>query len=237
MNKGKLYLIPSQLATDALQLTLTPQVKEVIDVLDFYLAENIRSARRFLSAAKTAKKIEELNFEELNKNTSALELDKLLEPLHKGIDMGVISEAGCPGIADPGALAVAYCHRHNFQVIPLVGPSSILLALMASGVNGQSFTFHGYLPIDKSTRLKKLKTLESDSEKFQRTQIFMETPYRNLQILETIIECCKSNTFLCIAANINSSEEFIKTQTIAQWRKNKPDIHKKPAIFLISRQR
>jgi 16S rRNA (cytidine1402-2'-O)-methyltransferase len=181
---------------------------------------------------KLGKVIEQLTFFELNKDTSIEQVRKYFSEVPRGTDIGVISEAGCPGVADPGSLAVKVAHQYNIKVVPLVGPSSILLALMASGFSGQSFVFHGYLPIDKQERIKKIKALENESRK-QQTQIFMETPFRNNSFLEDLLANCQPSTNLCIAANITATDEMIQTKTIAEWAKKKPDLHKIPTMFLI----
>ena len=230
--KGKLYLIPTVLAPGTAAQVLSPQIREVIARTDHFFAENLRTARRFVSELKTGKRIEELDFYEMDKDTPESETAPQLEILLRGHDAGVLSEAGCPGIADPGSVAVRWAHRHGVAVVPLVGPSSILLALMASGMNGQSFTFHGYLPIDKDSRIKELKRLEKEAQKHQ-TQIFMETPYRNNALLADILQNCQPQTLLCIATQITAPDEMIATRTVQQWRGSKPDLHKKPTIFLL----
>lgn len=227
----KLFLIPTVLAPETQNQVLSPQIKEVIGELNTFFIEDVRTARRFISSLKINKVIDEISFIELNKDTPPEQTLQNLKSLQT--DAGIISEAGCPGIADPGSVAVRIAHQLGFQVVPLVGPSSILMALMASGMNGQSFVFHGYLPIDKSLRVRKLKQLEQDSKRKNQSQIFMETPYRNNQILEDILQNLDGNTLLCIASNITASDELIKTLTITQWKKQKPDLHKKPTIFII----
>ena len=230
-----LFLIPTTLATDTSNAVLSPQIIEVITKTDFYLVENIRTARRFISELKTGKVIDDITFMILDKDTRAEQIkDFILAAEKDGKDIGILSEAGCPGIADPGAVAVKLAHQLNIKVVPLVGPSSILLGIMASGFSGQSFTFHGYLPIDKTLRSKQLLQLEKDALQKQQTQIFMETPFRNNQFLEDILTICLPNTMLCIASNVTAADEFIKTKSIAEWRKNKPDLHKKPTMFLLS---
>jgi 16S rRNA (cytidine1402-2'-O)-methyltransferase len=227
-----LYLIPTILAPDTSDSVLSPQIKEVISETDYFFVENLRTARRFISELKLGKVIENLHFFEVDKDTSS---EKILDyfkeiPVEKSI--GVISEAGCPGVADPGAVAVKIAHQLGIKVVPLVGPSSILLGLMASGFSGQSFVFHGYLPIDKKDKIQKIKQLEVNSMKSQ-TQIFMETPFRNNQLLEDLLNVCQPNTNLCIASNVTSKEEFIQTKKISDWKKQKPDLHKIPTMFLI----
>lgn len=226
-----IFLIPTVLAPDTQESVLSPQIKEVIEQLNTFFVEDIRSARRFISSLKIGKVIDEITFFELNKDTPREQTLKQLKALK--IDAGIISEAGCPGVADPGAVAVGIAHQLNFKVVPLVGPSSILMALMGSGFNGQSFVFHGYLPIDKPQKIKALKVLEQEAKKKIQTQIFMETPYRNNQMFEDILQNLSSETLLCVAANITAEDEMIKTMPVREWKKNKPDLHKKPTIFLI----
>ncbi len=236
MNKqeqGILYLIPTPLVSGTLDKSMTAYSRELISRLDYFVVENVRTARRFISSLKTGKVIEELHFEVLDKNTRHKEIQALLHPLYQGHDTGLMSEAGSPGIADPGALLVEAAHKKNFRVVPLAGPSSIFMALMASGFNGQSFVFHGYLPIEKSRRIAAIRYMEKDALKRNRTQIFMETPYRNDQLLNDLIRVCEPHTRLCVACNITSEDEFIQTKSMAEWGKNKPGLHKKPAIFIL----
>jgi 16S rRNA (cytidine1402-2'-O)-methyltransferase len=227
----KLFLIPTILAQDTQNQVLSPQIKEVVGQINTFFVEEIRTARRFISSLKINKIIDEITFIELNKDTPHEQTLKTLKSLKT--DAGIISEAGCPGIADPGAVAVGIAHHLGIQVVPLVGPSSILMALMASGLNGQSFVFHGYLPIERPFRIKQIKQLEQDSKRKSQSQIFMETPYRNNQLLEDILQNLENSTLLCIASNITASDELIKTLPIGQWKKQKPDLHKKPTIFII----
>jgi 16S rRNA (cytidine1402-2'-O)-methyltransferase len=233
MNKPaiKLFMIPTVLADGTEGEVLSPRIIEVIRELDIFFVENVRTARRFISSLKLGKVIDELTFIELHKDTPEAMTFEALKGLDK--NAGVISEAGCPGIADPGAVAVNIAHQLGIQVVPLVGPSSILLAIMGSGLSGQSFAFHGYLPIDKAMRKKAIQALERESRQRQQTQIFMETPFRNNQLLETLLETCLADTMLSIAADITGPEEFMKTKTIRNWKVNKPDLHKRPTIFLI----
>ena len=227
-----LYLIPCNLAENTVDVVLSPQVNEVIKNTKYYFAENIRSARRFISSLKLGIEIDQLIFYEVSKNTPYEEITVFFKEVGTN-DIGVISEAGCPGIADPGSLAVSYAHKNDIKVVPLVGPSSILLALMASGFNGQQFVFHGYLPIEKASKIKMMKQLENDAKNKNQTQIFMETPYRNDQLFDDLMQNCNPNTLLCIAANITSSSEFIKTMLVKDWKSNKPNLNKIPTIFLI----
>ncbi|MCE7059065.1 SAM-dependent methyltransferase [Dyadobacter sp. CY343] len=224
-------MIPTVLAEGTQDSVLSPQILRVIGELDVFFVENTRTARRFISSLKLGKVIDNLTFIELTKDTPESETAGALRNLRT--NAGIISEAGCPGVADPGAVAVHIAHQLGFHVVPLVGPSSILLALMASGMSGQSFAFHGYLPIDKILRKKMIQTLEREGRQRQQTQIFMETPFRNNQLLEAILEACMPDTFLCIAAEVTGPEEFIKTMPVKNWKSNKPDLHKRPTIFLI----
>ncbi len=233
MPKGKVYLIPTSIALATESETILPGTKDRIKTLDYFLVENARSARRFISSLKLGLVIEKLRFEVLDKNTNQQQVERYLEVVKQGKDVGIMSEAGCPGIADPGSLAVNIAHRLSLQVIPLVGPSSILLALMGSGFNGQCFKFHGYLSIKSSERILQLKTLEKESQRLDQSQIFIETPYRNDKLLEDIINNCAANVKLCIAKNLTSEEEFIKSSTIARWKGNLPSLHKVPCVFIL----
>jgi 16S rRNA (cytidine1402-2'-O)-methyltransferase len=233
MKKGILYLIPSVLAEDTADKVITPQVKDVLRHTKHFAVENLRTARRYISSLRLGITIEELQMEILDKKTKAHQLSSILKPLLEGHDMGIISEAGCPGIADPGALAVDYAHQQKIQVVPLTGPSSMFLALMGSGFNGQSFAFHGYLPIDKKARAEAIRNLESEAGKLRRTQIFMETPFRNNQMFEDLKAHLSPATKLCIAKNITGKDELIQTRPISDWKKQKLDLHKIPTVFLI----
>ena len=233
MKKGKLYLIPVIIAEDTADDIILPQVTEIIKNTNHFLVENIRTARRFISALKTGKVIEAIHFEVLDKKTEETKIKSFLNPILSGNDLGIMSEAGCPGIADPGSIAVLLAHQLGIQVIPLVGPSSIFLALMASGFNGQKFKFHGYLPIDKGERVKAIKQLEKESQQHNQTQIFMDTPYRNNQLLEDLLKNCSKSTLLCIAKDITGIGEFIKTRSIAEWKNTTPELHKIPVIFIL----
>ena len=231
--KGKLYLIPTPLAENTLDKFITNEMKTIIKELDYYLVENARTARRFISSLSLGITIEDLHFELLNKDTSHHQVEPICSPLLSGRNIGLMSEAGCPGIADPGNLAVQFAHNHSVMVTPLVGPSSIFMALMASGFNGQSFVFHGYLPIEKDKRLKRISDLEKEAYQKNQTQIFMETPYRNDQLLRDIMKKCKPDTRLCVARDISGNQEMIVTRTIKDWRKDPIKLHKIPAVFLL----
>ncbi|TLV01197.1 SAM-dependent methyltransferase [Dyadobacter luticola] len=226
-----IYMIPTILAEDTQERVIGPQIREAISRLDVFFVENVRTARRFISSLKLGKVIDNLTFIELTKDTPESITWEALKNLRQ--DAGIISEAGCPGVADPGAAAVQIAHQLGLKVVPLVGPSSILLALMASGTSGQSFAFHGYLPIDKALRKKAIQTLERDARQKQQTQIFMETPFRNNQLLEAVLETCMPDTLVCIACNVTAADEMIKTRTVKSWKANLPDLHKKPTIFII----
>lgn len=231
--KGILYLIPNVLVLETGQDIMAPVVKNVIAATSHYLVEDFRTARRYISSLKLGVNLEEVHLEKLDKKTPELQLKKLLAPLLKGHDVGILSEAGCPGIADPGANAVALAHKLGIKVVPLPGPSSMFMALMGSGLNGQSFTFNGYLPIDRKDRVQAIKELEAKSIAENTTQMFMETPFRNNRMLEDLLANLSSNTLLCIASNITGTDELIQTKKIADWRKKHPDLHKIPAVFLI----
>ena len=228
-----LYLLPVTLGDTSIEKVIPAYNREIISSIRHFIVEDVRSARRFLKKVDNDIEIEELSFYPLNKHTSPEEVADYLQPLLQGHAMGVISEAGCPAIADPGADVVAIAQRKNLKVIPLVGPSSIILSVMGSGFNGQSFAFHGYLPIEQAERTKRIKELEQRVYAECQTQLFIETPYRNQRMLEDILKICKPQTKLCIAANITCEGEFIKTKSIAEWRKHLPDLSKKPCIFLI----
>lgn len=232
---AKLYLIPNLLGDTPWPLVLPAAVPEVMARLRFFFVEDVRTARRYLKKVHPAIDIDALHFSVLSKETEEREAAGFLEFLLAGNDAGVISEAGCPGVADPGALIVRLAHRAGIGVVPLVGPSSILLALMASGFNGQQFTFHGYLPVKPQERIRKLQQLERTAATVGETQIFMETPYRNNAFLADLLRNCQPSTLLCIAANLTTPQEMARTMTIAQWRKNPPGLAKQPAIFLFGR--
>jgi 16S rRNA (cytidine1402-2'-O)-methyltransferase len=232
---GTLYLIPTILADETADQVISPQVKDTVRRLTYFIVENLRTARRFVKSICPELVIEQLNFVQVDKDATPAQVQASLKPLlEQGMDAGIISEAGCPGIADPGAEVAKYAHQKGIRVVPFAGPSAILLSLMASGFNGQRFAFHGYLPIEKGPRLQALRNLEKEMLQRDQTQIFMETPYRNNKLLEDLIQNLSGGTRLCIAANITSpAHEFIQTKTIADWKDKLPDIHKQPAVFLI----
>ncbi|AMR30441.1 SAM-dependent methyltransferase [Mucilaginibacter sp. PAMC 26640] len=233
MQPGTLFLIPVPLADEAAAKSFTPYLVDTINVVKEYIVENEKTARRFLKLAGLISPQSELLIHDYGKHNRENGLKEFFTGLLAGRDVGLMSEAGCPGIADPGAEIVAEAHRKGIKVVPLVGPSSILLALMASGFNGQSFTFHGYIPIDKVERAKKIKEMESLAENNKQTQLFIETPFRNDSMLDNVLKAAKPQTKLCIACDITAPTEFIKTMTIAEWKKQVPDLRKRPAIFLI----
>jgi 16S rRNA (cytidine1402-2'-O)-methyltransferase len=234
--KGILYMIPCPISEQTEVYDVVPEAnRRVIDSLDYFIVENVRSARRFLSKAHIARKIDELEFVELNEHTVAGQaIEAMVKPLLAGRSAGVISEAGVPGVADPGALVVEACHRKGIRVVPLVGPSSILLAMMASGLNGQSFAFNGYLPVKPPERSKAIKALERRAHVERQSQIFIEAPYRNVKLMEQMLQVCAVETKLTVACDITSPDEFIVTRSVAEWRKQPlPDIAKRPTIFII----
>lgn len=231
--KTALYLIPVTLGDTTIESVLPSYNKEVILSIRHFIVEDVRSARRFLKKVDREIDIDVLTFYPLNKHTSPEDISGYLKPLIGGESMGVISEAGCPAIADPGADVVAIAQSKNLQVVPLVGPSSIILSVMGSGFNGQSFAFHGYLPIEPGERAKRLKTLEQRVYAEQQTQLFIETPYRNNKMVEDILNNCRPQTKLCIAADITCEGEFIKTRTVKEWKGKVPDLSKIPCIFLL----
>jgi len=232
MNYGKIYLIPCPLGENSVEV-IPAYVKAIINSLDEFVVEDEKSARRYLKKMEISRPLQEINLQTLNEHTPKEEVSALLKPVLEGKNLGILSEAGCPAIADPGSDLVKAAHEKNIKVIPLVGPSSILLALMASGFNGQSFCFNGYLPKEKHERIKKLRELETLIYKKDQTQLFIETPYRNRNLFDDIVSSCSASTLLCIACNISLPDEFIRTRTIAEWKRNIPEINKRPAIFLL----
>jgi 16S rRNA (cytidine1402-2'-O)-methyltransferase len=228
-----LFLIPNLLGDIPWYRVLPADLPEIISGIRYFIAEDIRNARRFLKKINPETNIDALHFSELNKFTSEEQKAGYLDPLKSGENIGLLSEAGCPGVADPGADIVRIAHRHHLEVIPLTGPSSILLGLMASGLNGQHFVFHGYLPVKQSERIKKIQQLEKQAISLKQTQIFIETPYRNNQMLQDILHTCQPSTLLCIAADLTTESEFIRTFPVSAWKKQIPDIDKRPAVFLL----
>lgn len=228
-----LYLIPNLLGDTPVEQVLPPYNREIILGIRHFIVEDVRTARRFLKLVDRSIDIDQLTFYTLNKHTNPEEVSSMLKPLEEGSPMGVISEAGCPAVADPGADVVAIAQRKGLQVIPLVGPSSIILAVMGSGFNGQSFAFNGYLPIEPEDRIKTLKKLEQRAYTENQTQLFIETPYRNAKMMADILKACRPQTHLCIAAGLTTKEEYIKTRTIKDWNSKLPQVDKIPCIFLI----
>ena len=228
-----LYLIPNLLGDTPVEQVLPPYNREIILCIRHFIVEDVRTARRFLKLVDHSIDIDQLTFYTLNKHTKPEEVASMLGPLEEGSPMGVISEAGCPAVADPGADVVAIAQRKGLQVIPLVGPSSIILAVMGSGFNGQSFAFNGYLPIEPDDRIKTLKKLEQRAYTENQTQLFIETPYRNAKMMADILKACRPQTHFCIAAGLTTKDEYIRTRTVKEWGGKLPQIDKIPCIFLI----
>ncbi len=229
--QATIYLIPIPIANEALH-TLSPQIANTVPGIKHFFVEDLRTARRFLKLADKTIVIDELQFSEIDKH-SGPDLNTFRNWIKQGHTIGIMSEAGCPGIADPGAELVAIAHQLNANVIPLTGPNSLILALMASGLNGQSFCFSGYLPVKEPARGQRIKQLENNSKKENQTQLFIETPYRNNNMLDDLLKHCNDSTRICIAQNITGANEYIKTRTAAQWKANKPQLEKAPAVFLL----
>ena len=233
--KGKLYLLPTPIGDNDVFESIPLYNKTIIDTIRLFVVEEIRTARRFLRKINHNFPVDDCQFYVLNEHTSQnMDLNPVLQPVMDGENMGLLSEAGLPCIADPGNELVALAQQKDIAVVPLVGPSSITLTLMASGLCGQNFAFHGYLPTDKTALCHKIRKLEQHSSSQQQTQLFIETPYRNNSLFEMLLKECKPNTYLCVACNISQKDEYIKTKTIAQWRKNPPPaLHKKPSVFAV----
>jgi len=231
---GKLYLIPTLLGNQEPDSVIPAKTLEITKKLRYFIVEELRTARRYLRLIDKNFPIDECSFSVLNEHTTDSEFENFLYPIEKGFDIGLMSEAGLPCIADPGSKIVLLAHKKRYSVVPLAGSSSIILALIASGLNGQNFAFHGYLPTDKVKLSDKIHKIEQISSSQQQTQLFIEAPYRNNQLFETLLKECKSDTYLCIACNISQKDEYIKTKTVAQWRKNPPpSLHKKPCVFAL----
>ena len=231
--KGKLYLIPSTLGEIPPLEVLPISIKRAIEEINIYIVENEKTARHFIKKISPRKSQPSLTLFALNKFTEASEIPSFLNPCLEGNDVGILSEAGCPGIADPGAAAVRIAHERHIQVVPLVGPSSIILSLMASGMNGQNFAFNGYLAIDGAERKKQIKKLERKSKEENQSQIFIETPYRNNKLLEELVRTVSGTTRICVACDITLNTEYIRTKTASEWKGEQVDLHKRPAIFII----
>ncbi len=231
---GKLYLIPNTLGGENASSVLPSGVINIMNQLSHFIVENERTARRFLISCGYDRPIDDIRFYLLNKHTDPSDIPEFLDPCRAEIDMGIISEAGAPGVADPGAEVVNIAHKNNIEVVPLTGPSSVLLALMASGLNGQQFSFHGYLPVKPHERKNQIKKLEAETRNTGFCQIFIETPYRNKTLFKALIETCRDDTRLCIACDLTMKTEFIKTLSIAAWKKERVDLHKRPCIFLLN---
>ena len=232
---GKLYLLPTTLGdNDPLQV-LPVSVKNLVEQIDHYIVENEKTARRSIKNLVPEKSQPSLKLSLLNKYTEASEYTAFLEPCKKGINVGLLSEAGCPGIADPGAEIVKIAHREGIRVVPMVGPSSILLSMMASGMNGQSFAFNGYLPIEKGERKNEIKSLERLSQEKKQAQVFIETPYRNNKMLEDLIQYLHPSTRVCVACDLTLESEYVVTRPISEWSRTKVDLHKRPAIFILQK--
>lgn len=234
-SKGSLYLIPTRLGDNPPLEVLPISIKKIIETVDYYIVENEKTARRFIKRISPSKSQPKLIIKVLNKYTTETERNTYLDACLEGKSIGLLSEAGCPAIADPGSDIVSLAHNMSIKVIPLVGPSSIILALMASGMNGQSFTFNGYLPIDKSERKSKLKMLERLSAEHNQAQIFIETPYRNMKMLEDLAAVLHPSTRVCVACDLTLPTEFIRTLPAKDWKQNKEDLHKRPAIFIVQK--
>jgi 16S rRNA (cytidine1402-2'-O)-methyltransferase len=230
---AKLYLIPTTLGESATDHVIPTDVSSLVLKLNYFIVENIRTARRYLRKLDPQCNIDDLIFFELNQHTDSHIIQTYLDPIAKGFDVGIISEAGCPGVADPGAEVVKHAHLKNIDVVPLVGPSSILLSLMASGLNGQNFAFVGYIPVKTDERSKAIKELERKSGIENQTQIFIEAPYRNTPLIQDLLKTLGENTRLCIACDLTLETEFVKTKTVGQWRKSVPELNKRPTIFLL----
>jgi len=230
---AKVYLIPTTLGDSPIDQVLPTYVIDIINSTNHYIVENVKTVRRFLIKAGIKTKIDDLTFYELNKHSSPENYASYLNPIKENQNVGIISEAGTPGVADPGSEIVAIAHQKNIPVVPLVGPSSILLSVMASGLNGQSFAFVGYLPIQKQERIKRIKDLERRSQVENQTQLFIETPYRNNHLFEDLLSSCAAETKIGIAADITLETEYIKTKSVKEWKKDIPNLHKRPSIFLI----
>lgn len=230
---GTLYLIPTALGGEDARMILPQSTLRVLSMLTHFIVENAKSARHFLKAAGYPHALQGIRMQTLDEHTREAALAELIEPLVTGQDCGLLSEAGCPAVADPGAMLIRGAHERSIRVVPLVGPSAILLALMASGLNGQRFAFHGYLPVEREERRKKLRELESESQRVDRTQIFIETPYRNENAFRAILDACRDDTLVCLATDLTLESESVRTQSVEAWRKVPPDLNRRPTVFLL----
>jgi 16S rRNA (cytidine1402-2'-O)-methyltransferase len=235
MPQGKLFLIPNTLGESDVRTVLPATIAEVLDSIGEFIVEDERTARRFLKKAGYTGSLDTVILHLLNEHTDQKTTASFLDGINDGKNIGIISDAGCPAVADPGAIIVKMAHEKNIDVVPITGPSSIIMALMASGMNGQNFAFNGYLPKEKSERTKKIKELEQLAVAKKQTQLFIETPYRNIQLFEELITQCAPSTRLCIACDITLASEYIRTKNIADWKKEKPDINKRPAVFVLGK--
>ncbi|HYF67901.1 MAG TPA: SAM-dependent methyltransferase [Ohtaekwangia sp.] len=232
MSKGRLFLIPNTIADNTQAMVIPLHIRQALPNIRHFFVEDLRTARRYLSSLKIYDSIEPLQFEILDKKSKKESLTPFFKLLDEGQNVGIISESGCPGVADPGALAIQYAHEREIEVVPLVGPSSLLLALMASGLNGQRFAFHGYLPIDQPELVRTIRELERESRQKNQTQLFIETPYRNNSVLKALLANLGTNTLLTIAFDLTGESENVKTHTVGRWKEIKPMLGKMPAVFL-----
>jgi 16S rRNA (cytidine1402-2'-O)-methyltransferase len=233
--QGTLYLLPSPLSANGVEDSLPPATLRIIRELPVFIVEEIRTARRFLKKANPGIDFGKIRFLIFNEHTDRFDYSSFLEPVEQGLDAGILSEAGLPCIADPGSVLVGLAHEKGICVVPLTGPSSLFLALMASGFNGQNFAFQGYLPVGQPDRHRRIKELEHSVYALDQTQVFIETPYRNMQLFDTLIRTCRDDTRLCIACDLTSGTEQIMVRTIGEWKKSRPDLNKRPAVFLLYR--
>lgn len=237
MLQATLYLLPSGLGGTSVTAAIPPATLDVIRSLECFIAENAKSARAFLKAVGHPRPLQGLQIATLDEHTPDARVKELLGPLLRGLDCGLLSEAGCPAVADPGAALIRQAHHAGIKVVPLVGPSALLLALMGSGMNGQNFAFHGYLPVESQARAKRLLELERESEQRQMTQLFIETPYRNDALFDAIVQTCRSDTLLCLATDLTRRSESIGTRPISEWKNRRPSLDRRPTVFLLYRER
>lgn len=233
--KGKIYLVPTPIDDDNFANYLPLEINEIINKVDYFIVEELKTARRFIKKINKQKIIDDCLFNELNEHTDAKQVEEFILPVLNGRDAAILSEAGCPGVADPGQSLIALAHKKNIEIIPLVGPSSLLLALMSSGLNGQQFKFNGYLPKEQQARKQKLKELENDAHKTGTSHLFIETPYRNNHLLSDILATLNPETLVCIACEIKSANEFIKTKSVKDWKIKIPELDKKNTVFIIGK--